>query len=71
MNFSTFNKIITLMQNHTNNEHEIYKLGISLFDFNDDLEKANSLLLKEIFGVQLPNPQGVGIVNYSHLLLVG
>jgi hypothetical protein len=47
-----FKEMVALLEKHHNKVHDAYKLNISLYQFNDDLEKVISMLLISLYGVE-------------------
>lgn len=45
-----FKKVVGLLEAHSYKSEMIYKYGVDLIDFTDDLQKVISILMKEAFG---------------------
>jgi len=50
MQYKNFSKIVLSIKKASENSSKAHKIGIDLFDFNDDLNSAIHILLEEVYG---------------------
>ncbi len=50
MKFEAFSKVIELLKTFQEKEGAIFKHGIDLFNFNDDIQKVVTILIGSIYG---------------------
>jgi hypothetical protein len=52
MTFEAFQQVITLLQKDSDRSAKIYKLGIDLYNFQDDLHSAINILFKSHYSAE-------------------
>lgn len=50
MEYSTFSQIVLRLKAHDEKIQKLYKMGVDLIDFNDELQTIINLLIKEVYG---------------------
>jgi hypothetical protein len=50
MNYKTFEKLILELENVCGRHSKLYELGVDLLNYEEPLQKINSILMFEIFG---------------------
>lgn len=50
MEYSTFSQIVLRLKAHDEKIQKLYKMGVDLIDFNDELQIIINLLIVEVYG---------------------
>lgn len=50
MELATFSQIVLKLKDHDEKIRKIYKLGVDIIDFQEDLRSIITLLIKEVYG---------------------
>jgi hypothetical protein len=50
MEYSTFSQIVLRLKAHDEKIQKLYKMGVDLIDFQDELQTIITLLIKEVYG---------------------
>ena len=50
MEYQKFAQIVLRLKKHSEVKSKLYRLGVNLMEFDDDLQKIISLLIEEVYG---------------------